>query len=184
MRDTESAQRARRIAVVGTTGSGKTTLARQVAQRLGIPHVEQDALHWDPNWTPVPTDVFRDRMAQALQGEGWVTDGNYRQVRDTVWSRANTVVWLDYGLPLILWRVARRTLRRCVTREELWNGNREEVQQAFFSRESLFLWVLRTYRRRRKEYPELFAQPGYTQLAVVHLRSQRATREWLESLTP
>jgi adenylate kinase family enzyme len=171
-----------RIAVVGTSGSGKTTLAHQLAQRLGIPHVELDALHWGPNWTPAPRHLFRECTAQALTREAWTTDGNYSAVRDIVWSRADTVVWLDYSLPVILWRVARRTIRRFVTREELWNKNRERFRDAFLSHDSIILWAARTYHRRRREYPVLFSEPEYAHLSIVQLRSPRAARLWLANL--
>lgn len=150
-----------RIAVVGTTGSGKTTLAQQLAERLGIPHVELDALYWGPNWTEPTREEFRARVAQAVAGDRWVADGNYSKVRDLVWSRADTAVWLDYSLPVILWQLARRTLRRVATQEELWSGNRERMRGAFFSRNSLFVWALQTYWRRRRDYPRLLAQPEY-----------------------
>jgi len=101
----------RRIVVVGTTGSGKTTLAGELARRLEVPHVELDALHWEPGWTEAPTDLFRERVTHALSGEAWVADGNYSAVRDIVWSRADTIVWLDYSLPTMLYRLARRTFR-------------------------------------------------------------------------
>ncbi len=169
----------RRIVVIGTTGSGKTTLARQLAERLGVPHVELDTLHWEPNWTMAPLETFRERVAQALQGEAWVVDGNYSKVRDIVWSRADMIIWLDYPFRVILARLIRRTLRRLITREELWNGNRERWREQFFSRESLFLWMLRTYRRRRREYPELLQQPEYAHLSVVRLRSPREAERWL-----
>ena len=168
-----------RIVVVGTTGSGKTTLARHLARRLKVTHVELDALHWDPNWTSTPTPIFRDRTAAALGGAAWTVDGNYSKVRDIIWARADTVIWLDYSLPLILWRLSRRTLWRLITRVELWNGNRERFREQFFSRDSLFLWVLSTYRRRRQEYPPLFARPEYAHLMVVHLRSPRSSRRLL-----
>ncbi len=172
----------RRIAVVGTTGSGKTTLARQLSRRLAIPHVELDALHWGPNWTPFPIEVLRERTARALGGENWVVDGNYSKVRDIVWGRADTVVWLDYTLPVILGRLAWRTLRRIFTREELWGGNRERAFDQFLTRDSIILWALRTYRRRRREFPALLNQSEYAHLAVVRLRSQWAVRDWLLSL--
>lgn len=172
----------RRIAVIGTTGSGKTTLARQLAERLGYPHVELDALHWEPNWTEAPLDLFRARTAHALAGDTWVVDGNYSKVRDIVWSRADTVVWLDYSLPVIMWRLVQRTFRRIFTREELWSGNREHLHSQFFSRDSLFLWALGTYRRRKREYPVLFQQPEYAHLRVVPLRSPRETNAWLENI--
>ena len=87
---------ARRIVVVGTTGSGKTTVARKLSRRLGIPHVELDALHWEPKWTPAATDVFRQRVAEALKGDAWVVDGNYSKARDLIWPRPP--IW--YGLTI------------------------------------------------------------------------------------
>jgi adenylate kinase family enzyme len=171
-----------RISVVGTSGSGKTTLASQISQCLAIPHVELDALHWEPNWTEAPTDVFRKRTEQALSGNHWVVDGNYSKVRHIVWSRADTVVWLDYTLPVIMGRLVQRTWRRVVMQEELWSGNRETLQQTF-SRDSILLWALQTYRQNRKNYPLLFTQPEFAHLKVVHLRSPKTTRTWLSSLT-
>jgi len=172
----------RRVHVVGTSGSGKTTLARRLAGRLGIPHVELDALHWGPDWMPAPD--FRERVAEALCGEAWTTDGNYSRVRDIIWARADTVVWLDYALPRVMWQVTTRTLRRTVSREQLWHGNREQFRAAFFSRDSIILWALNTYRRRRREYPLLFARPEHAHLNVVQLRSPRAAQEWLKAQPP
>jgi len=172
----------RRIAVIGTTGSGKTTMAQRLSERLGIPHVELDALHWGSNWTEVPPEVFRERTDLALRGDTWVADGNYSVVRDMVWGRADTVVWLDYPLWLVMARLWRRTLRRIFTQEELWSGNRERFAAQFFSRESLFLWALQTYGRRRREFPILLGRPEYGHLTVVHLRSPRAAHAWLAGL--
>jgi adenylate kinase family enzyme len=170
-----------RIAVVGTSGSGKTTLAHRLAQCLGLSHVELDALHWGPNWTPVPRELFRERLMQALSGDAWVVNGNYSAVRDIIWSRADTVVWLDYSLPVVMGRVTWRTLRRAATQEELWSANRERVWEAFFGRDSIIWWTFSTYRRKR-EYPALFSQPEYVHLSVVHLRSPREANRWLDSL--
>ncbi len=172
----------RRIVVVGTTGSGKTTLASQLSRLYRIPHVEMDALRHDPGWTEAPNDVFRERLARALTGERWVADGNYSVARDVVWPRAQAAVWLDYPLRTIMWQLLWRTLRRCVTREELWNGNRERFRTSFFSRESVILWALTTYRRRRQQIPRQLALPEHSHLAVVHLHSPRDTRSWLEAL--
>lgn len=172
----------RRVAVVGTSGSDKTTLARRLAERLGVPHVELDAIHWGPNWTPAPADVFRERTAQALSGEAWTVDGNYSAVREIVWPRADTIVWLDYALPVIMGRVMIRTLWRVVTREELWSGNRERASTAILGRDSIIWWALSTYRRRRREYPVLFSRPEFAHLRVVHLTSPRQARLWLASL--
>ena len=125
----------RRIVVIGTTGSGKTTLARRLSQLLDIPHVELDALNWEPDWVQAPTEVFRQRTEEALRGEAWLVDGNYSAVRDIVWPRAGTLVWLDYGFLVTLRQLLGRTLRRISTREELWSGNRESFRAQFLSRD-------------------------------------------------
>jgi adenylate kinase family enzyme len=173
-----------RIIIVGVTGSGKTTLAKRLATRRGLPHVELDALHWDANWTPAPPEVFRQRASQALSGERWVTDGNYSVIREVVWQRADTLIWLDYPLSLILWRLWWRTLWRTTRRLELWNGNHETWRGAFFSRDSLFFWALKTHKKRRREYPELFTRPEHAHLSITRFRSPRATQQWLASLKP
>jgi adenylate kinase family enzyme len=172
----------RRIAVVGTTGSGKTTLARGLSLRLELPHVELDALYWEPNWTEAPVDLFRRRAEEALAGSGWVVDGNYGKVRDIVWGRAELLVWLDYALPVIVQRLVSRTLRRVITREVLWNGNQERWRDLLFSRDALWLWALKSYRRKRREYPVLFDRAEYRHLVVVRLRSPGDCQRWLSSV--
>lgn len=168
----------RRIVVVGTTGSGKTTFAAHLAGRLGVPHVELDALHWEANWMEADLGRFRERVTRAVSDDAWVIDGNYHVVRDLVWPRADTLVWLDYRLSIILWRLVRRTARRVFTREELWNGNRERFLTQVASRDSILLWALRTYRRRRRNTPRLLAQREHAHLRVVRLPTPRAASRW------
>ena len=172
------------MVVIGTSGAGKTTIARKIDQTLGVPHVEFDAYRHGPNWTETPDDVFRERLRQALGGDRWVADGNYGVVRDVVWPRATTLVWLDYPIYVVMWRLFWRTIRRGVFRQELWNGNRERLWWHFFSRQSLFLWALQTHWRRRRTLPSALAQPEHLHLEVVHLRSPKATQEWLATLAP
>ena len=76
-----------RITVVGTTATGKTTLATQLAQCLGLPRVELDALYWGPNWTAASVEDFRARVAQVVSKNEWVLDGNYSRARDLIWAR-------------------------------------------------------------------------------------------------
>lgn len=168
-----------RINVVGTTGSGKTTLGRALAQRLGVPFVELDALAWLPGWTMRPLEEFRALVAERTASPAWVVDGNYSRVRDIVWARADKVVWIDYPFGRVFLQLLRRTVRRSLRREELWSGNRESLRKAFFSRDSILLWAIRTHARRKREYPELFARPEHAHLTVVRLRSPREARRWL-----
>jgi adenylate kinase family enzyme len=172
----------RRVSVVGSTGSGKTTFAAALASRLAVPHVELDALHHGPNWTEVPDELFRVRTAELLAGDGWVADGNYSAVRDIVWARAELVVWLDYPLPLIMYRLTWRTVRRLARREELWNGNRERLSTHLFTRDSLFWWAVTTYRRRRRSFAALRASPRWPHLRWLTFRSPGDADAWLAAV--
>lgn len=117
----------RRISIVGVPGSGKTTIGRQLAASLDVPFVELDAIFHQPGWEALPRDLFRERVSEALDAGGWVVDGNYSAVKDLVWQRADTVVWLDLPRRTVMRRVILRTLRRSITRQSLWNGNREPL---------------------------------------------------------
>lgn len=174
----------KRIVIIGTTGSGKSTLGAEIEQRLGIPHVELDALHWDSGWQEAPDEVMRERVRQAISAESWAVDGNYGVVRDLSWERAEVVIWLDYALAVNFWRLLKRTLRRALTREVIWNGNREPFlpHLKLWSDESLFKWLFKTYWRRKKEYPQLLALPEYQHLALIRFTSPKETHTWLEEL--
>ena len=118
----------RRVSVVGSSGSGKSTVAARLAEQLGVPHTELDAINHQPNWTPLPPDEFRRHVTEITAAAQWVVDGNYSTVRDIVWDRADTVVWLDLPRGLVARRITMRSIRRVVRREELWNGNRERLR--------------------------------------------------------
>lgn len=168
-----------RIVIVGTTGSGKSTLASELSELLAVPFVELDALHWGPNWQDYPDDVFRERVIQATVGNDWVVAGNYSIVRDIVWSRAQMLVWLDYPLPITLWRLFWRTIRRIRTQENLWNtDNYESWRAQFFDKNSLFIWAFKSHFRRSKQYPELLQSPEYEHLDVIRLSWPHHTERW------
>ena len=171
-----------RVVVLGSSGSGKTTFAQDLASRLGVPHVEFDAYRHGPNWTETPNDIFRSQLDEALPRHGgWVADGNYSVARDIVWPRATAIVWLDYKFPVIFWRLWWRTWGRAVRRTELWNGNRENLWSHFFTKDSLFLWIFKTHWSRGRRYLAAFDRPEYSHLRVLRFRSPRTTKRWLES---
>ena len=173
----------RRVVIGGSTSSGKTTFSRALARRMDVPLIELDALYWGPNWTEAPPPIFRERVSAAIAGDTWVLDGNYSVVRDLTWARADTLVWLDYPLRVILWRLFERTNRRIRSREELWNGNRERFRNAYLSTNSLYLWLFRSYWMRRRTWPRALAEPAFRQLTVHRFRSPGNADRWLSSIT-
>lgn len=173
-----------RIAVVGTSGSGKTTLGGRLAEYLGYPFVDIDPIIWGPNWTLQPDDQIYSQLDNSLSGSCWVTSGNTSRFRPLIWGRADTLIWLDYPLVVILWRLWWRTLRRILTREELWAGNRESFRNQFFSRDSLLLYAIQTYPRRKQEFPRYLAMPEYAHLNAIRLPTPRATEKWLTQIPP
>ena len=144
-----------RVAIIATaSGCGKTTFGRALAERLGVPLTELDAIHWQAGWRELDAPELRRRVEPVVAEEAWVIDGSYRgKLGDLVLDRADTVVWLD--LPRRVWlpRLVLRTLRRIVLRETLWNGNRESLLQAFAGGDSLFRFALRNAPRRRQRFP-------------------------------
>ena len=173
-----------RIVIVGTTSSGKSTLANRLAEKISGDYIELDALYWEPNWVGAELKVFRERVETATSSQVWVVAGNYRGVRDLIWPKAQAVIWLDYSLPLLFWRLLTRTIRRWVTQEELWNGNRETFWWHFkiWSEESLFHWLLKSYWRRKREYPILFAHPENSHLKVWHFTRPSETDHWFANI--
>jgi len=173
----------KKFVVIGTTGSGKSTIAERLASKLGLDYIELDALNWGPNWTPAEDELLCARVEEATRSPGWVVAGNYSATRPVTWARAEAIIWLDYSLWVVFWRLFRRTWKRVFYQEELWNGNRESVwtQLKLWSDESLFHWLFKTYWRRKREYPQLFAMPEHAHLRIFHFENPNQAQAWLSN---
>lgn len=167
-----------RVSVVGTSCSGKTTFARALSAALKTPHVELDALFWQPEWVSRPVAEFRGLVDAAISQDAWIIDGNYSSARDLVWRRATHVIWLNYSFPVVAARAVSRTARRIVTGEELFSGNRESLRQAL-SHQSILLWVLATFRRNRRKYAVLRHDPAWRHIHFTEFRTLRDAAEFL-----
>ncbi len=173
-----------RIVVIGASASGKTTLATRLAQRLGVPFVELDELYWGPAWTPKTTSEFKRLVHERTVGPSWIVAGNYSGVRDLLWPRANTIIWLNYPLALVLWRGVRRTFMRCVTGERLWHGNRESLRRTLFSKDSILYWIVTTHARRKAQFAALRSSQEYGHLRWIEFTRHREMEKWLEATAP
>ena len=176
-----------KINVVGTSGSGKSTLARQLAQTLALPHIELDKLFWRSDWQGTPDDVFLARVAEVLveAESGWVLDGNYSRTKAVKWNAVDWVVWVDYGFCRTLFQAVRRAATRAWSGTELWagTGNRESFRRSFFSRDSIVLWTLKTYRKNRVGYLADMRDPRYQHIRFIRLRSPGQVREFIHDLS-
>ena len=170
--------RLQRIHVTGPTGAGKSTLCRRWSEWAGAPHIEMDALYWRAGWEPSSQEDFLIRLAEAAEGEAWIADGSYSWSWPSLWPRCQAVVWLDPPFALAFPRLARRTVRRIVSREELWGGCRETWKKSFFSRDSILAWQIRTWQDRRSRLRE--AMRGRPDL-IHRFPSSRAAWDFLTS---
>lgn len=167
-----------RVSVVGSSGSGKSTFARELARRLGVPHLELDSIYHQANWTPLPDDDFRAQVAAMAARDAWVIDGNYAVVRPLVLDRATDVAWLDYSRFVVMSRVIRRSLSRSFVRRELWNGNKESIRN-WVDPGHPIRWAWSNFDRKRVEYEARFSSPECAHLRVARLRSPHDADAWL-----
>jgi adenylate kinase family enzyme len=156
-------------------------MARQLAAALGVPYLELDSVFHQPGWEPLPEDEFRRVVEAAAAGDVWVMDGNYSAVRPIVWARADTVVWLDLPRRTVMRQVVWRTLRRAVTRQELWNGNRESLRNflTWAPEESVISWSWHSHAKYRDRYGAAAADPAYAHLTFIRLASRGAISRFL-----
>lgn len=168
-----------RIAVAGVTGSGKTTLCKHLAELLGIRHVEMDSLHHGPGWTR--RETFLADVREFIAGPRWVTELQYREARPMIVQRTDTILWLDYATPVHMTRLLRRTVRRRVRREELWNGNYEPPLRTFLTdSDHILRWGWRT-RKKFKQVIPTFSE-RFPEVHVVRFGHPRQTERWMKAL--
>lgn len=178
-------QQPQRVAVVGNSGSGKSSLSKEIAARLDCDHIELDSIHHLPGWIPIDRDKMRQIISERTESDCWVVDGNYRSfTQDIVFPKADTVIWLDVPRRVVMSRVIRRTLGRIVTRTELWNGNRERFGNLFKTapEENIILWSWTQHEKYRQQYLDAKDDATNAHLNWVHLTTRNEARDWLATL--
>jgi adenylate kinase family enzyme len=171
---------ASRILVYGVTGSGKTTLAAQIAARTGLPWHSVDDLTWEPGWVEMPPDEQRRRIETICSNDRWILDTAYGRWLDVPLASVELVVALDYLRWVSLGRLVRRSVRRVVCRELACNGNVETVGK-LLSADSIVRWHFRSFASKRAR---IGAWVAAEHPAVCRLRSPEETAKWLATLGP
>ena len=171
-----------RINVIGTSGSGKTTFGRELASTLQIPFIELDTIFWEPDWNEPDDSELFPKLSAALSGDSWVLDGNYSRTLDIKWERVEAVIWLDFSIPRTVDQAVKRAVSRIISQEELWpgTGNRESLKK-LFSRDSIVLWTIQTYFRRKKKILGYISSEQYRSIIFHRIRSPKQVRRFLQS---
>jgi len=176
----------RRIAVVGSSGSGKSTTARAIGAALDLPVIELDAINWQAGWRDLNShdpDEFVRRVEAAVAAPAWVVDGNYGRVLPAVLRRATDVVWLDLPFALVMRRVFVRSLARSITRKEVWPGTGNvEYWRGWLSGDHPVWWSLTHFAQRRRRYETAFADPRLAHTRVRRPRTRAEVTAFVESL--
>lgn len=178
-----------RIHVIGNSCSGKSTLGERLAEALGVPIIELDALNWEPGWISLdstdPQELER-RIRQATAGNGWVVAGSYRNYSQRLfWPRLHSVVWLDLPMSLLVWRVIKRSWQRWRSKELLWGKNYERFWPQLMvwnKEESLIGWIVSQHHRKRRDMISDMVDPRWAHIRFIQLRSTSQIRAFIESV--
>lgn len=164
-----------RVLVIGNSGGGKSTLARALGEKLGLPVIHLDVLFWKPGWVESAPHDFRAAQAQVLAGPAWICDGDFGSHFDLRMPLADTIIWIDQPPWLCLIRVIRRALTYPAGgRPDMAEGCGETIDLAFYR------YVLTWNRARRPRLEAALARHG-AHARLVRLRSDREIAAFLAS---
>lgn len=171
----------KKIIITGAAGTGKSTLAQRLAQKLHYPVIEFDDLYWRPGWTTLSLAEFAQRASEATAAERWIVTDPYALQRETVWARADAVIWIDLGFWQILRRIVRRSATRIRDKSPVCNGNIESWGR-LFSMQGLPVWLVKFFLKKRFIYAKIFAKNRNSpQTAYIRLRTPDEIERFIET---
>lgn len=175
----------KRINVVGTSASGKSTLSKKLAEKLQLTYIELDNLFWLDDWQECPDHEFLKKIQKHIDAspDGWVIDGNYTRSTSVKWKDVDTVIWLDLPFHLNLYQSIHRTMARLIFKKILWqDSNNTEKFSKLLSRDSIIWWMIKTYRENRGKYLAMMQHPDYAHIQFIRIRKRRDIENLLKTL--
>ena len=169
-----------RVNVIGTSGSGKTTFGRKLAEVLGIPSIEIDEVFWGPDWTGPADEEFYPKLSNLLEEDNWVLDGNYTRTMGFKWNRVQSVIWINFSFPRTVYQAVTRAVSRLISKEELWpgTGNRENLKM-LLSKDSIVLWTITKYHRHVRRNIRHINNPEFSHIKFHRLRSPKESARFI-----
>lgn len=176
----------KRFVIVGSSSSGKSTLARNLCNKY--PHlkrIELDYLSWLPGWKSRPKQEFRSLVSQTINqnsNNGWIIDGNYKSAKDIIWSKVEIVVWLEYQFWIVWYRAWKRTLTRIIFKSKVCNGNVESLSSIISNPMENFipLWVYYNHSKYQHFIPLWKSQ--YPNVKIIKIPSPNHCKYWFKNL--
>lgn len=173
----------KKINIIGTSGSGKSTFAKTLSKKLDYPYIEMDAIFWGKNWYWPSDDEFFNKLEESLMLDSWVLDGNYTRTIPIKWKQVDTIIWIDFSFTRTLFQALKRAISRILTKEELWpdTNNRESLKN-LFSKDSIILWTLKNYHKNKIKYSSLNKNPQYKAINIIRLRTPKECQNYLNQI--
>ncbi len=174
----------KKINVIGTSGSGKSTFSKKLACVLDYPCIEMDQVYWGKNWAEPDDNTFFNKLESRLKSECWVLDGNYSRTNHIKWREADTIIWIDFSFSRTLFQAIKRAIKRIISQQELWpgTGNKETLGK-LFSGDSIVLWTLKCYHNNKIRYSKLPQLPDLKHISIIRLKTPQACEDYLRKLS-
>uniref|UniRef100_A6VSE2 Adenylate kinase n=1 Tax=Marinomonas sp. (strain MWYL1) TaxID=400668 RepID=A6VSE2_MARMS len=174
----------KKVNVIGTTGSGKSTFSQRLATKINAPYIQMDQIFGKKNWQESQDSEFFQRIEEILSESTWVLDGNYSRTNVIKWRDADTIIWIDYSFCRTFFQLFKRTIKRIISGEELWpeTGNRESFAKSFLSKKSIFIWFFKNYSHNKKGYSKLMYSSKIKHINVIRLCSPKEADLFLKNI--
>ena len=179
------------INVIGTSGSGKTTFAKVLAEKLNSTYIELDNLYWKDYWEESSDEELSLNYSNAISkakmneiSKGIIIDGCYSRFRSLIWQDIDTVIWINIPFHVNLYQTLKRTIGRVISQKKLWeNSNNKESLKMILSKDSIIFWMLKTHFKNRKKYANWMKDPQYSHIHFIELNSKKEINLYFDSLT-
>ena len=169
----------KRTIIFGSTGVGKTTMVKEIAEEFDLPVIDIDSLRREAGRTDSPEETFVRLVTESVKGDTWIIDGSYTSVQDIVWPRAEAIVWLDLSFWVFLSRLIKRSLYRIFVRkksEKPIKGRDQPARERTWN----YLRAIFTGKQRRQRYFATIYGSKNVHLHIIRLASPEEVQHWLD----